>query len=158
MKTSIIQIGKLVLTTSLLITAVACSNQGDQAVRGFILPKGDAEIGKATFVAIGCPKCHTVAGANIEQPPGEQFHIELGGQETRVKHYGDLLTSVVNPDHKVAKAFQVSTEAGKSDSSPMPKFTSRMTVDQLVDIVEFLHTSYTSTQPDYLGPYYYYGP
>ena len=157
MKNSIVQIGKLFLATSLLMTAVACSKQ-DPALRGFILPKGDAEMGKATFVAIGCPKCHTVAGANIEQPPGEQFHIELGGAQTQVKHYGDLLNSVVNPDHRVPKAYQVSTEAGKSDSSPMPKFTNRMTVDQLVDIVEFLHTSYTSTQPDYLGPYYYYGP
>ena len=107
---------------------------------------------------LAVPRCHTVAGTDIEQPPGEQFHIQLGGKQTRVKHYGDLLTSVVNPDHKVAKMYQVTKETGKTDSSPMPKFTGRMTVDQLVDIVEFLHSSYTSTQPDYLGTYYYYGP
>ena len=157
MKKYIVKLSKPLLAATVLLSAVACSNQ-DGSVRGFVLPKGDVEVGKATFVAIGCPKCHTVAGANIEQPPGEQFHIELGGEQTRVKHYGDLLTSVINPDHKVAKEYQVSKEAGKSDSSPMPKFTSRMTVDQMVDIVEFLHASYTSTQPDYLGPYYYYGP
>ena len=140
-----------------LIFITACSKD-ERSVRGFVLPEGDIATGQATFIAIGCPKCHTVAGTDIEQPPGEQFHIQLGGEQTRVKHYGDLLTSVVNPDHKVAKAYQVTKETGKSDSSPMPKFTSAMTVEQLVDVVEFLHSSYTSAQPDYLGTYYYYGP
>ena len=147
----------ILLASLVILMMSACSDQ-DRSVRGFILPQGDVELGKATFVAIGCPKCHTVAGANIEQPSGEQFHIELGGEQTRVKHYGDLLTSVVNPDHKVPKAYQVNKETGKSNSSPMPKFTDRMTVDQLVNIVEFLHASYTSTRPEYLGTYYYYGP
>ncbi|MGR8948567.1 MAG: c-type cytochrome [Gammaproteobacteria bacterium] len=135
----------------------SCSDNGE-AVRGFVLPKGDVAAGQATFVEIGCPKCHTVAGTDIKQPDGEQFHIQLGGEQTRVKHYGDLLTSVVNPDHKVAKPYQVINEAGKDASSPMPKFVTTMTVEQLVDVVEFLHSSYTSTQPDYLGTYYYYGP
>lgn len=157
MKNHLPRLLNIAIFTTALFSAAGCSEQ-EQAVRGFILPEGDAEVGKATFVAIGCPKCHTVAGADITQPAGEQFHIELGGVQTRVKHYGDLLTSVVNPDHKVPKAYQVSKEAGKTDSSPMPKFTDRMTVDQLVNIVEFLHASYTSTQPEYLGPYYYYGP
>ena len=148
---------KLFFTVLIALALNACSDQ-QQSVRGFILPKGDVEVGKATFIAIGCPKCHTVAGTDIQQPPGEQFHIVLGGEQTRIKHYGDLLTSVVNPDHKVAKEYQVSKEAGKTDSSPMPKFTDRMTVDQLVNIVEFLHASYTSNQPEYLGTYYYYGP
>ena len=127
-------------------------------VKGFILPPGDATLGKQAFVEIGCPKCHTVVGANIQQPPSEQFHIELGEDNRRVRHYGDLLTSVVNPDHKVSAAYRVQDESKDEISSPMPKFASTMTVEQMLNIVEFLHQAYEKSQDEYLGHYYYYGP
>lgn len=129
-----------------------------EPVKGFILPPGDAALGKQAFVEIGCPKCHTVVSAEIEQPPSEQFHIELGVDKRRVRHYGDLLTSVINPDHKVSPAYRVRDEAKEGFSSPMPKFASTMTVEQMINIVEFLHQAYEKSQEKYSGYYYYYGP
>ena len=136
---------------------VGCSKD-QRTVEGFVLPPGNVEQGKAAFVEIGCPKCHTVANSDIEQPADASFHVEIGGEVRRVKHYGDLLTSVVNPDHKVSRVYRVQDESGQEFSSPMPKFADTMSVTQLIDLVEFLHSTYTSAVPEYGGRYYYYGP
>ncbi len=151
---------KFIQTTLLILSIVllcACS-EVEKPVKGFILPPGDAVVGKAAFVEIGCPKCHTVAGTDITQPPSEQFHIELGKDDRRVRHYGDLLTSVVNPDHKVSPAYRVQNESKDEFSSPMPKFANEMTVAEMINIVEFLHGAYEKNLDKYLGHYYYYGP
>ena len=144
-----------------LVAAVvlsACS-QEQQPVQGFILPPGDIDKGRVIFVETGCPQCHTVADSDIEQPPGSEFHVKIGGEVRQVKHYGDLLTSIVNPDHKVSRVYRVQDESGKDFSSPMPQFAETMTVSQMIDLVEFLHSTYQTSTPEYGGRYYYYyGP
>ena len=135
---------------------LAACGQQQQPVQGFVLPSGDVDAGKAIFVEFGCPQCHTIADSDIEQPPGAQFRVKIGGEVRRVKHYGDLLTSVVNPDHRVSGLYRVQDESGEDYSSPMPEFADTMTVAQMVDLVAFLHSTYEKSAPEYAGRYYGY--
>ena len=118
------------------------------------LPDGNVEQGKAAFVTLGCPECHTVADSDIKQPENPDFQVQLGGRFIQVGHYGDLLTSIVNPNHRVAPQLRLNEESDseKGPVSPMPDFTRTMTVAQLIDVVEFLHSKYTQL-PRYSGRY-----
>lgn len=146
------------ILASTFVALLSGCGKSEEPVKGFILPPGDAAKGEIAFVEIGCNKCHTVVGADIEQPASEKFRIELGEDARRVRHYGDLLNSVVNPDHKVSAAYRVRDESNESFASPMPKFTNKMTVEQMTNIVEFLHKSYEKNHDKYSGRYYYYRP
>lgn len=139
-----------------LVTLVlgGCEDSGTK-VRGFILPKGDPDKGQETFVALGCPACHTVSKTEISQPEDAAFSVQLGGKFLQVKHYGDLLTSIVNPDHRVLPPYNEDSSGEDASMSPMPDFTGTMTVNQLIDVVEFLHGKYEK-MPYYGGKYYYY--
>lgn len=146
----------------LLVTALAACSEDRPPVEGFVLPDGDIEQGKAAFVQLGCPQCHTVADSDIKQPEDPDFQVRLGGRLIQVEHYGDLLTSIVNPNHRVAPQMRLQEESGSEGAggnegpvSPMPDFTGDMTVAQLIDIVEFLHSKYTQL-PRYSGRYYHY--
>ena len=60
-----------------------------------------------------------------------------------MRSYGELLTSVVNPEHKkLAVNLQQLPEEGQQLESPMPDFNDVMTVRQLIDLTEFLHSRY----------------
>ena len=134
---------------------------------GFSLPKGDAAAGKIAFVDLACNACHSIA--DIEQLPSNDTalpHIKLGGTVRNVKAYGGLVTSIINPSHKVITTFtshsseQVVTpstthpsrivmkrkdqEVIKSEdgSSKMRSYNDIMTVTQLVDLVTFLENNY----------------
>ena len=147
------------LACGVIALLTACSEE-KAPVRGFVLPDGDIERGAAVFVENGCVRCHTVSGSDIEQPADAEFEVPLGGTVRRVTHYGELLTSIVNPSHRIQRAYRVDsddTPEGAS-SSPMLDYTTRLTVRELIDLVEFLHSKYTAI-PTYEGKYYgYYVP
>ncbi|MFT4767675.1 MAG: hypothetical protein ACI8RN_000804 [Glaciecola sp.] len=134
----------------------ACS-QERPPVKGFVLPEGNTETGALVFIEMGCPQCHVVADSDITQPQDAALRIQLGGNIHYVKHYGDLLTSIVIPDHRISAQYQPPSADEESMVSPMPAFTETLTVAQLVDLVEFLHSKYT-TIPTYAGEFYYYAP
>ena len=133
---------------------VGCDRDGINA-RGFVLPEGDPVRGEATFVELGCTRCHAVAGTELTQPENAPYSVALGGKVIRVKHYGDLLTSIINPDHRVWPRYAQESPDKKEVSSPMPDFTATLTVEQLIDVVAFLHGRYEKL-PNYGGKYYYY--
>lgn len=140
----------------LLVTALAACSEDPTPVKGFVLPEGDVEQGKAAFLALGCAQCHTVADSDIEQPENADFQVRLGGRLIHIEHYGDLLTSIVNPSHRVAPQMQLQeADSEEEPVSPMPDFTGTMTVAQLIDVVEFLNSKYTQL-PRYSGRYYHY--
>lgn len=134
----------------------ACSEEGGP-VRGFVLPEGDLAEGQKVFEAYNCHACHTISGVefpDIEfQPP---FILDIGGEVYRVKNYGELLTSVVNPDHIISKKYIVMLKKAGRDTevSPMPNFAEEMTVQELMDLVTFLHAQYSRLQPKYYRGYY----
>lgn len=142
----------------LFIAVIAACGDDRPPVEGFVLPEGNIEEGKAAFLSLGCPQCHTVADSDIEQPDDAEHQVRLGGRLIQAEHYGDLLTSIVHPNHRVALQMRQQDNEGNEDGSvvsPMPDFTGTMTVAQLIDVVEFLHSKYTQV-PKYSGRYYHY--
>ena len=138
---------------SLLVFAVgAFVHSGcNQNSIGFALPPGDVEDGRNTFVELSCNTCHSVADIAFLGVEGKDLHFELGGEVTRIKSYGDLVTSIINPSHKIARDFKRTLDVKKVDS-PMINYNNIMTVQELVDVVTFLQKQYYVVKPE---SYYY---
>ncbi|MDG1357803.1 MAG: cytochrome c [Akkermansiaceae bacterium] len=141
----------------LLVMLVACSSKEKKMAKGFVLPLGDNEKGKQAFIELKCHRCHTVAGElmpeNVE-PSMAKFH--LGGEVYRVKTYGQLVSSVIHPNHNLSKDYLagMDKEQREGAQSPMPSMVGKMTVQQMIDIVSFLNSHYVKLEPEYEVPYY----
>ena len=125
----------------------------NEQARGFAFPDGDIEEGKTTFKRLACNSCHTVS--DIEWVGGsDSLNIKLGGKVSSLKSYGDLVTSVINPSHKIAGRYKYPT-ATEDGLSKMKNYNELMTVQELIDIVTFLQSEYEiqSTRTNY-PPYY----
>jgi hypothetical protein len=139
-----------------LLALAACTGEG-KPVKGFVLPEGDVAQGEQVFLDFNCHHCHTIPGKTFPEPDFEPpFILAIGGEVYRVRNYGELLTSVVNPDHIISpKYIRMLKEAERKPVvSPMPYFGEEMTVAELIDLVEFLHAQYTKLQPQYYRGYY----
>ena len=130
-----------VVAASLLI--IACSEK-TEPVKNFVLPEGNVAAGQQVFETVGCRFCHSIANLDLPAFHADQvLDIQLGGEVYKVQSYGELLTSVVNPEHKkLAKHLKQLPEEGKGLDSPMPDFNDVMTVRQLIDLTTFLHSRY----------------
>ena len=135
---------QIFLTPLFILTLLlAACDIGPNSGRGFSLPEGNLDKGRATFVELECNACHTVG--DIERITGNEgldINIQLGGEVTVIKTYGDLVTSVINPSHKVIRRHskqKVFTEEGESKMIAYNEF---MTVQQLVDLVTYLESNY----------------
>jgi hypothetical protein len=150
----------LLLVPIALSGIVSCGDAAKSA-RGFRLPDGDIDKGREAFVALGCRRCHSVKGVLLEEFAGDPpILLELGGEVIRVKNYGELVTSIINPDHIVSGKYlnEIPNEErpeAKLDS-PMPSINETMTVAQMIDLVAFLQDHYKRTTPDYDWQYYGY--
>jgi mono/diheme cytochrome c family protein len=140
-----------------LVPFLGCDG-GPKSARGFSLPDGDAEKGRATYTELQCNACHKIAGieqlASAEGQP--EMSIELGGEVTRIKTYGELVTSIINPSHRMAQGY--SAEYVQDEGvSKMPVYNDAMTVAQLTDLVKFLQSKYTLAEyePTIYVPYGY---
>lgn len=124
---------------------VSCNQQG----RGFALPEGDIESGKAAFTRLGCDECHSV-GDIAWEGEDQSMHVKLGGEVANKKTYGELVTSIINPSHEMSKRYA----AEHAEVSPMTEYNEVMFVSELVDIVTFLQSEYElDTPPGYYAPY-----
>ena len=156
MKTALFFAAPVMMTSILALTS--CKDSSEQMAKGFRLPDGKAELGKADFVSINCHQCHTVAGVTLpkhESP--SQIAFELGGEVRKVKSYGELVTSIIQPQHIIAPEYLGKLEKEKREGaiSPMPESNDRMTVTQLTNIVTFLHSNYQKAPPPGVNyPYY----
>lgn len=141
-----------------LALAVSCADQRARQSKGFRLPEGDIEQGKSAFLALKCNLCHSVDGVEFPGVAAGSDH-PLGGKIHRVKTYGELVTSIIDPAHHVASgyAIKVAPDTPKTVESPMPLYNETMTVKQMTDIVTFLHSRYEKLAPEY-DPYRYHLP
>jgi mono/diheme cytochrome c family protein len=117
--------------------------------KGFSLPEGNALDGQKAFVYLHCYECHTIEGVDL--PPvtsDEQPYVQLGGKVSQVKTYGQLVTSIINPSHKLAPGYPLETIA-EDGQSKMPVYNGFMTVQELIDIVSFLQPHYEVIVPKY---------
>ena len=131
----------------LLCGGVLVSSCNEQA-RGFALPAGDIEEGKATYKSLACNECHSISG--IEWKGGsDSLKIQLGGEVATLKSYGDLVTSVINPSHKIARRYKQkgANETTETGLSKMKNYNEIMTVQELVDLVTFLQSEYNVKPP-----------
>jgi L-cysteine S-thiosulfotransferase len=136
MKTSFI-IG--VMLTASIIGCTPSPKSG----AGFTLPQGNLERGQKTYVALQCSACHKIDGIAQTVADGEKpaVSIALGGEVMRIQTYGELVTSIINPSHRLAKGYP--TEKTSVDgTSKMTNYNDVMTVTQLTDLVTFLQSKY----------------
>jgi mono/diheme cytochrome c family protein len=136
----------------LLITFAAmlsgCDEDRTMSERGFRLPDGNALAGREAFLYMHCNQCHTINGEELPKVPGFEPYVELGGAVTRVKTYGELVTAIINPSHKLADGYaeEVVSVDGKSK---MYYYNGFMTVQELTDIVMFLQPHYDVVPPQF---------
>ena len=145
------------LSAAVLLLVLGCDT-GPKSAKGFRLPDGDVGKGKVAFIELKCNTCHTVHG--VELPAAEApapATVALGGEVIQVKSYGQLVTSIINPSHKLSKHFEevwAKTGEGFAEEtegslSPMPQFNDKMTVGQMIDLVAFLQSHYVKLEPAY---------
>jgi len=131
----------VILTIVTSITLLSCS-KGADSPKGFSLPKGDVEAGKAVFVKYQCLSCHTVEGVeqdDIHKNP--EISVALGGKTRQTITYAELVTSVINPSHKLASRYLIA-DVSTDGTSKMTVFNDVMTVTELVNLVAFLQPKY----------------
>ena len=139
----------LILSSFLLIFIMVACDSGPNSPKGFSLPEGDAVNGEKVFMKFKCLSCHNLDGFDYDavnkemEPP-----VQLGGLTSGVKTYADLVTSVINPSHKLARHYKLQNTHAE-DISQMPVFNDVMTVTELVDLVTFLQGKYTVQPVEY---------
>lgn len=144
------RINSKLLVMLLGILVLAGCQRGPTSAAGFRLPDGDQEAGRAAFVDLQCYDCHTVTNETFPRsnnPDG--LNIVLGGESTYVTTYGELVTSIINPSHKLAIGYdpeKISTDG----ESKMRNYNDVMTVKQLTDLVVFLQPHYRVVVPEYV--------
>ncbi|PRO69268.1 cytochrome C [Alteromonas gracilis] len=136
------RITALLLATLLLF---ACE-QGANSPRGFSLPEGNIKQGYQVFKKYQCQDCHRIAGE--EEPENAQYllakPIPLGGSSGRIKTYGELVTSIINPSHKLTPR-QPASFTSEDGVSLMRVVNDELTVSELIDLVAYLQPKYKVT-------------
>ena len=144
------------LVSLLLMVALSSCKMESPAVRGFVLPDGDVALGEQVFTKYGCHGCHTIPGVDLPKiEPEPELVIEIGGEVYRVKNYGELLTSVINPNHEISpESVNKLVTAGRSEkSTPMPFYGDAMTITEMINLVAFLRAQYSKIMPDFFQSY-----
>jgi hypothetical protein len=134
------------LKTLSMLIVLAVSLSGCERDRmsevGFSLPQGNVMKGREAFVYMQCHQCHTLVGEEFPAiPDTDPPYVELGGTVTQVKTYGQLVTAIINPSHKLARGYppDMISEDGVSN---MYVYNEHMTVQELIDLVMFLQPHY----------------
>ena len=131
----------------LLVWSTGCAS-----INQFSLPNGDAERGRLAFIELGCNQCHSATGVARRSGPVD-FHLALGSV-TGEKSYVELVTSIINPSHRIARP-----DGAIGGRSRMPNFNTTMTVQELTDLVHYLAPQYELlVVPEFHYPEYDYFP
>jgi cytochrome c2 len=131
---------------------MAGCGQDPKSGRGLVLPEGDPQAGEEAFVRLHCNDCHQVAGREDLRTRVEPLMtVTIGGKTTRISTYGELVTSVINPSHKISRYYRTAPYS-KEGVSEMRNYNEILTVAQLSDLVAFLQDQYELEA--YAGPSY----
>jgi sulfur-oxidizing protein SoxX len=131
----------------LSILAAALAGCGPKSPLGFSLPDGDATRGRTAFVELRCNACHEITGLDIGYGNGPA-HVVLGGKTTRIRTQGELTTSIINPSHRLAPRYPADQVAVNGQSLMSAAYLNDvMTVQQLIDLVAFLQSTYEIAPP-----------
>lgn len=149
---------KTMLISALLTWGLLSGCDGSvKSGKRFVFPEGNIARGQKAFVDMGCYQCHKVDGvAELPAPTASSEKVViLGGPVTRLRTYGDLVTSIIHPSESLSENMpdRASHPAGRA--SPMKAVNDTMTVTQMLDIVTFLQPQYKELEPildGYVGP------
>jgi len=144
------------LVASLLMVALSACTMDSPPVKGFVLPQGDVALGETVFVKYGCHGCHSIPGVDLPGMDAESVVLlEIGGEVYRVKNTGELLTSVISPDHVISPEYLAKIEAAdqQTASTPMPFYGDTMTITEMINLVAFLQVQYSKLMPDFFESY-----
>lgn len=131
---------------------------GPESAVGFRLPDGNADRGLEAFADLQCHACHSIEGLELRYLGTGAADVKLGGTVTRVKTYGELVTSIINPSHKLTPGYRPDEISTDGESLMMLAHVNEiMTVQQLIDVVAFLQDQYQVLPPQY-DPYGYVYP
>ncbi|WJG07691.1 c-type cytochrome [Aliiglaciecola sp. LCG003] len=136
----------------MLSTLMWSCDSGVSSPTGFSLPEGDETKGQAVFMQYQCLACHNIEGIKDENIALDmEPTIKLGGSSPKVTTYAQLVTSIINPSHKISRRhpFGSVDENGKSK---MTNINDALTVSELIDLVAFLQPHY-KVKPNYYTPY-----
>ena len=91
------------------------------------------------ILELNCVRCHAIAGkeADFTYDSPRDIHVVLGGETIRVKTYGQLVASVIYPDHIILPKYRADY-TDRDGNSEIPELTEEMTAKQLIDLVTFL--------------------
>jgi len=150
----VVRVPHNVLLLLALVTLTACSGIKEPP-REFALPEGDYERGQSTFIALACHQCHSAAGVDQHKPENASVSLELGGESPRITTYAELITSIINPSHRLSHRLTLE-ESSVDGKSKMKSYNEVMTVQQLVDLVAYLQPQYPVILITYhlFWPYY----
>lgn len=135
---------------------LAGCDQGADSPRGFSLPQGDVEAGEIAVKKHNCLACHNIDGLDNSTINSElDKRVKLGVASAKITTYAELVTSIINPSHRIARKHgQITSD--ENDESLMLNYNDVMTVTELVDIVAYLQPKYRVTPLTYTpySPYY----
>ena len=141
-----------------LLAAVLCSallagcDTGPRSAIGFRLPDGDENRGREAFLSLQCHSCHDVAGETLPAAVDrKEIIVQLGGPVGVVKTYGQLVSAIIFPSHKITGNLK-KDQVTRDGESLMRDFNDTMTVQQLIDLVAFLQPRYNVVLPE--RPYF----
>ncbi len=127
------------------ILLLAACDKGVDSPRGFSLPEGDQAIGKQVFIKHNCISCHSVSDIDDSDVQREREPaITLGSNSAIVTTYAELVTSIINPSHRISRGAQWGT-SDKSGESVMHNYNEVLTVDELINLVAYLQPHYKVT-------------
>lgn len=130
----------ITLSLAFFLTGVVGCSPSPKSSKGFSLPDGNVLRGEETFVKLKCHACHTVSGVQLPAE-NKELSIALGGEVTQIKTYGELVTSIINPSHRLAKSYSP-VAVDVDGKSKMKNYNEVMSVGQLIDLVSFLQSHY----------------
>ena len=144
------KLSHLLLPAALLL--IAGCDVGPKSAAGFKLPDGTAETGRQVFTSLECHSCHTVDSLELPAPAvAGPVTVRLGGNVSRIKTYGELVSSIINPSHKITRNYPAE-DVSTDGESLMRVYNEEMTVQQLIDLVAFLQGQYDVVVPQYQYP------
>jgi len=128
----------MLLITIVLILGLQACNPNPESVKGFSLPQGNAVEGEKVLMKYQCLACHNLDGFAFEMVNKEfEPPVQLGSTSTRVRTYAELVTSIINPSHKLTNKYRQAL-IQQDGVSKMLVFNDVMTVTELVNLVTFL--------------------
>ena len=137
---------KTAVTGFMAVLVMSISGCAYTPIFGFPAEAGDTVAGRQAFIDHQCHACHSIAGERLPPLAGADSPIlELGGETIYAKNYADLMTSVINPDHRISERYrdQLLRQGMLPAETPMPQpHVDTMTVRQLIDLVAFLDSKY----------------